>query len=303
MTAGRRGMRPQVPAAPAVALLLAVAGLAAGCTVNGSVAALHTVHQTFSVTGAPLVVVDTFNGRIGVAAGRDETIDARVTSRGSGTSDADAQNDLQKVQVTIDRTEDRIVITARRTDRPISLGNSGADVEVTVPAGCALELRTSNGRIEAANTTSSIVARTSNGAITTRGGNDLNLDTTNGPLSVNNAIGHLVLRTSNGPLDVVAARDALVDAQTSNAGLSFSGSLTAGADSFETSNGDVSLTLPGDSAFSITGTTSNGAVRTDLPGLQLTDTSISGATGQPPILTSIRAETSNGDLAVMVQRP
>lgn len=276
--------------------------LMAGCSVSGSVAAQRVDQKTVTGFGlAPLVVIDTFNGRITVTAGGDGVIEARVTSRGSGTSQADAEDDLGNVQVAFDQADQRVTITARRTDVPAIFGNSGADMEVSVPTASSLELRTSNGRIEAANVAGSIVARTSNGAITTRGGTDLDLDTTNGPVSVNNATGTLLLRTSNGTMDVVAAKDALVSAQTSNAGLSFSGSLLPGTQTFETSNGDLTLTLPGDSAFTIDGSTSNGSVRTDFP-LELTDSTIHGSAGVSPE-TTIHAETSNGDLAVMPSRP
>src|SRR5262249_2754434 len=163
---------------------------------------------------------------------------------------------LAKVGVTFDQEGVEVTITARRTDRPATVGNSGAHVEVTVPRGSSLELRTSNGRIEAANVTGSIRAITANGSITTRGGTDLELDTTNAPISVNNASGDIKARTSNGSLDMIAATDALVTAQTSNATLTFSGSLERGNHRFQTTDGDLTLSLPGDAAFSIEGTTS-----------------------------------------------
>jgi hypothetical protein len=267
-----------------LALLLALGASVSACAVTGSVDAQRTDSKSLIVDLAPVVVVDTFNGRISVTAGVDGVVEARVTSRGSGTSQADAEADLAKVQVTFDHSFgkfEQVTITARRTDQPLTLGNSGADIEVSVPAASSLQLRTSNGRIEAANVLGSILARTSNGAITTRGGTDLDLDTSNGPLSVNNASGPLRLRTSNGPLDVLGARDALVSATTSNAGLSFNGALRPGSHVFETSNGDLSLTLPGDSWFSLDGHTSNGSVRTDFP-LDVSATSITGTAGSSP---------------------
>ena len=252
---------------------------------TGSVDAQRTDSKSLIVDLAPVVVVDTFNGRISVTAGLDGVVEARVTSRGSGTSQADAEADLANVQVTFDHSFgkfEQVTITARRTDKPLTLGNSGADIEVSVPAASSLQLRTSNGRIEAANVMGSILARTSNGAITTRGGSDLDLDTSNGPLSVNNPSGELRLRTSNGPLDVLGAREALVTATTSNAGLSFNGSLAAGQPrASRPATATSSVTLPGDSWFSIDGHTSNGSVRTDFP-LDVSATSITGTAGSAP---------------------
>jgi hypothetical protein len=290
----------------AITLLLAavlVAGLLlVGCTVTGTVYARRQDRRTLEVGLAPLVVVDTFNGRIAAIAGVENQVEVRVNSRGSGSDQAEADRDLAQVVVDITQVADRITITARRRDAPVARGDSGADVEVTVPPAARLELRTSNEGIEATNVTGSILARTSNGGITTRGGRDLDLDTSNGALSVNAPTGRLTVRTSNGGLDINSARDVRVTAETSNAPLTFSGSLAPGSHSLATSNGNLSLTLPGDSAFTIGGDTSNGGVRTDFPRLVIEDTSIRGTTGISSV-TVIHATTSNGDLAVMQQRP
>lgn len=296
-------MRPR--RAVALALVVVLLGVLAGCTVTGSVIETEEERQTFQQVGPlPTVIVETFNGRIILSVAGDGVVDARVTRRGSGTSTEAARRDLADVKVDFDRVGDRITITARRIDRQQTLGNSGADVEVTVPAASSVELRTSNGRVESANVTGSVLVRTSNGPITVRAGTDLDLDTTNGQISVNNARGRLRLRTSNGSIDILAAEDALVSAQTSNDPITFSGTLAPGPHSFSTSNGRISITLPGDAAFAFDGQTSNGSVRNEFTDLLMTDTSITGRTGRvttPGI--SVVARTSNGDLALMTQRP
>jgi hypothetical protein len=285
-----------------VVALVASGLLLAGCTVTGTVYAQREERQSVPVGLAPVVIVDTFNGRITVTTGGEDSVDVRVTSRGSGSDEAEAEQDLAKVVVAIGSIADRVTVTARRTDQPVSLGDSGADVEIAVPPASSLQLRTSNGRIEAANTSGDILARTTNGAITTRGGRDLDLDTTNGPVSVNLAQGRLRVRTSNGALDIMAAQDALVAAETSNAVLTFSGTLAPGSNSFATTNADLALTMPGDAAFTIDGATSNGKVQTDFARLEVSDTAIRGTAGISSV-TVIRATTSNGDLSVMQQRP
>ena len=285
-----------------IAMVVGATWSVVGCTVTGTVYAQHEERQTLPVGPAPTVVVDTFNGRITVTAGGESDIDVRVTSRGSGSDQKDAEQDLAKIGVTITSTTDRVTITARRTDQPISLGDSGADVEIVVPPESSLQLRTSNGRIEAANTVGPILARASNGAITTRGGRDLDLDTSNGPVSVNLAKGKVRVRTSNGTLDINAAQDTQVAAETSNASLTFSGSLAPGSNTFATSNASLTLTLPGSAAFTIDGATNNGRVQTDFPRLQVSDTAIRGTAGISSV-TNISATTSNGDMAVMQQRP
>ena len=287
-------------------MLLVLVGVLAGCTVSGTVTEQEDERMTFEAVGdAPVIIVDTFNGRISIQAAADGAVEARVLRRGSGTSTAAAQRDLANVAVDFTRFGDTFTISARRVDNAQTIGNSGADVEVSVPTSSSVELRTANGRVESANVEGSVTVRTSNGPITTRGGTDLDLDTTNGEISVNNPEGRLQLRTSNGSIDILAADLAVVNAQTSNDSITFSGTLAPGEHTFATSNGDIGITLPGDAAFTFDGQTSNGSVRTEFAQLKTpTDTSIAGQTGElatPPV--SILARTSNGDLAVMTQRP
>jgi hypothetical protein len=282
--------------------ILAAGVLLVGCTVTGTVYARRQDRQDVPVSSTPTVVVDTFNGRISAIAAGSEQVEIRVLSRGSGSDQAEADRDLANVEVDIAQVGDRVIITARRKDGQVATGDSGADVELYVPPDARLELRTSNARVEATNVTGPVLARTSNGSITTRGGDDLDLDTSNGEVSVNGPTGDLVVRTSNGALDINNARDVSVTAETSNAPLTFSGSLAPGAHTLETSNGPVALTLPGDAAFTVAGTTNNASVRTDFPRLVIQDTSIRGTTGISSV-TVIHVATSNGDISVMQQRP
>jgi hypothetical protein len=289
-----------------VAGISVAVSVAGGCTVTGTVVEQRVDKHEFKegIGQAPVVRVETLNGRISVNSGGDGEVIATVTSRGSGTSQDAAQADLAKIDVDFDQEGVEVTITAHRTDRPAALGNSGAHVEVTVPRGSSLDLRTSNGRIEAANVSGTIRAFTSNGSITTRGGNGLDLDTTNAPISINNPIGPIEARTSNGPLDVIGATDALVTAQTTNATLTFSGSLEPGDHRFQTSDGDLTVSLPGDEVFRIEGSTSNGSVYTDFSPDDLTvnNTTISGRTGFFRV-ANVQAMTTNGDLRVMQIRP
>jgi DUF4097 and DUF4098 domain-containing protein YvlB len=293
--------RSIVRRAAVLAPVLSLLAILSGCTVSGSVVAFDEERQTFQVDAAPVVVVETFNGRISVTSASAGVVEARVTRRGSGTSQEAAERDLANVRVDFELVGNRVTITARRVNQQ-TLGNSGADVEVLVPADSSVELRTSNGRVESANVSGSVIVRTSNGAVTTRGGSELDLDTTNGQISVNNPGGRLGIRTSNGSIDISSAKDVAVTAQTSNAPITFSGTLAPGQHAFATSNEDIAITLPGDTGFAFDGQTSNGLVRTEFTELTVTDTSITGSTGTDPQI-SIVARTSNGDLTVSTQRP
>jgi hypothetical protein len=281
------------------ALLVSV--LAGACAIHGSVLAESIETRTIRTTVAPQINVETFNGRITLTAGGEDTVELRVVRRGSGPDQAAADADLAKVELTVDEGPGRVTIIVRRTDRPLRTGESGADIELSVPPASSLELRSSNGRIESSNVGGSIVARTSNGAVTIRGGEDIDAETTNAPMTVSAASGELDLRTSNGALDIVAATEARVTARTINGNLSFSGALGPGEHLFRTANAGLTLTLPPDAQFEIRAVTSNAAVRTDFVGLTVEEAGLEGTVGEMPYAT-ILAETSNGVVSVLQGR-
>lgn len=283
-----------------LAMVSVIALSALGCAITGTVVANETVEEHLTVERGPRIIVETFNGRIGVVTGGDTQIDLRVVKRGSGTNQADAERDLRQVQLDVSQEAGRVTIAVRRIDQAASVGNSGADLELAVPIDSSLELRTSNGRIESANVTGSIVARSSNGGVAIRGGTDVDAETSNGPLTVNGASGRVKLRTSNGTLDIIGAVDALVTAETSNGSLTFSGTPADGSHTFRTSNASIQLALPGDAEFTVAGRTSNGSVSTAFPTLTVGDDSLIGTVGEDPPV-DIRADTSNGDLTVTTQ--
>ena len=114
--------------------------------------------------------------------------------RGSGTDQAEADaRTWPRSWWTSHRWVTAITITARRMDAPVALGDSGADVEVTVPPAARLELRTSNGRHRgdqrrrAASSRAPATAPSPPAAV-----DDLDLDTTNGSVSVQRADGRPV---------------------------------------------------------------------------------------------------------------
>ncbi|MFO1540389.1 MAG: DUF4097 family beta strand repeat-containing protein [Chloroflexota bacterium] len=284
-----------------LALAVLLAGILAGCAVNGSITATEQERRTFPVTPGTLIVVETFNGRIGVQGRNDPVVEVRITRRGSGTSEAEAQRDLGNVRIEAEEAPGRLTLSARRVD-PRQVGTSGADLELLVPVDVSVVLRSSHGRLEVANGGGSGVVRTSNAAVTTRGGTDLDLDTTNGAIAMNGPSGRLIVRASNGAVDIADAHDATVSATTSNARMTFSGTLAAGRHAFTTTNGDLSLAFPGDAAVAIDGQTTNGPVRTDFATLDVGETGLAGETARGADATVI-ARTTNGTLEGMARRP
>lgn len=114
-----------------------------------------------------------------------------------------------------------------------------------------------------------------------------------------------VLTATNTPSpDRVAgsgARDAVLDAGTSNGRITFTGTMAAGAHRLDVSNGPISITLPADASFGIDATTINGKVRTAFamaPTGAVTDTELHATVGQNPGLRTT-ATATNGDVSVV----
>ena len=254
-----------------------------GCIVNvGLAEATETVNNTFTTGSQPTIIVETFNGRINIQTGTDGQVAVSVLKKGSGNNQAAAEDDLKNIDVSMTQDGDTIRIIARRTNQGL-VNNSGAQVDLTVPEAAVLDLTTSNGRI------------TSTGV---RG--DLRLSTSNGEIDVQGGQGVQNLSTSNGRIQV-EAQSAQVNARTSNGQISFSGSLADGDHSFETSNGQIEISLPASSQFSLDASTSNGRISMEFPittSGTTTDNQLRGTVGDNPGV-SIRVETSNGAIKIL----
>lgn len=259
----------------------------------------EVVSKSFNTDGAAHVIVETFNGGIDVITGSNPSVDVKVTKRGGGNSQPEAQDDLKNVEVTMTNDGGVIRITARRTDRRVDIGNSGASAQLTVPNGAVLELRTSNGSIISSGPVGDVVADTSNGKIDVKGAaGQLNLSTSNGQITVNGGSGKLDLETSNGGIDVTAD-NVLITARTSNGQVRFTGSLATGTHELRTSNAGIVITLPSSAAFNVDADTSNGKITSDfaVSGGDISDTYVHGSVsggGQ----TTIGLHASNGNIEI-----
>ncbi len=283
--------------APAAALLLIAAATLGACNVSME-RVTRLDQRTFDIAaGAQAnLTVDTFNGHITVTAMAQATADVSVTAVGTGASKDIAQSALDSVNVAITQNGATLSVAATASGDGPPGGGRGADVDITLPPNVALTLTSSNGRIEATNVNGFVHARTSNGEIVTRAGRDLDLETSNGAITMSQPAGTIVAHTSNAAVDILNADSVVADVVSSNGPISLSGSLGAGDQHFQTSNGSLDLRLPPAQGFSITAQTINGAVRTDFPGVAVNGTSVSGTTGDGS--ARITAETSNGAISV-----
>ncbi len=283
--------------------LIAIAALnLSACGANISInlfTANEVVSQSFTATGSTRVVVEMFNGNIDVITGNDSTIKIDVDKRGGGNSQEAAQADLKNVAVSMTQTGDTINVVAKRTDKQVDIGNSGASASLRVPNGTQIEMHTGNGKITLSGPVGNVVATTSNGALEVKGAaGSLNLTTSNGGITVNGGSGQFVLETSNGGIDVTAD-NVTVAARSSNGSITFKGSLAAGNQSFRTDNSSITLNLPAGTSFSVNADTSNGKITSDfnVTASSFSDTLLQGSVGENPQIT-IGLHTSNGNIAI-----
>ncbi|MBI5564445.1 MAG: DUF4097 family beta strand repeat protein [Chloroflexi bacterium] len=263
----------------------------------------EVVSKSFSTDGAPRIVVEMFNGGVDVITGSNPNVDVKVTKRGGGNSQPEAQDDLKNVEVTMTQDGGAIRITARRIDRRVDIGNSGASAQLTVPNGAVLDLRTSNGGIISSGPVGDVIAQTSNGKIDVKGTvGQLDLQTSNGQITVNGGRGLLKLETSNGGIDVTADNVA-VDARTSNGQVRFTGSLAGGTHELRTSNAGIVITLPAEAAFNVDADTSNGKINSDftVSSSDFSDTRLRGTVGGGG-QTTIGLYASNGNIELRRSR-
>jgi DUF4097 and DUF4098 domain-containing protein YvlB len=283
----------------------------AGCgpfKLSSRFTAVETVLKSYNVQGTQQIFADTFNGAIDVLTGATDKVEIKVTKRAGGSSQEVADDELDNIEVSIDQTGDKIAIHVKSIN-PRPFQNRGAAIEVQVPEGSLLDLRTTNGKVSTVGLLGDTIAHSSNGAIQAQGTRGtLNLETSNGPVSIKGGVGKIIAKSSNGSIDI-ASDKAVLDAHTSNGRINYQGSLGAGISQLTTSNGSVTVTLPSDASFKLDARTSNSRITSDFTGdseprgkkRKSSKTQMSGMFGSHPSSASLDIHTSNGEIRILQQ--
>lgn len=250
--------------------LLAAATLLAGCEVNLNTEGLSARElKTFTVTGPPEVVLDTFDGSIELHSWDKNEIEVEVEKR------AMEQVLLDEIKIDAQQQGDKIIVKVtgpRREHRGVTIGvniSPTARLRVAVPRSANINAMSGDGSIRAEALDGRIVLRTSDGSVAaSRLGGDVQIRSGDGSIRIDNATGKLDLETDDGSVTVEEARPSVLRLKTGDGSVRVEiDADTAMTDNWDitTSDGSVSLTLPGLFNAELDAETSDGAVRTNHP--------------------------------------
>ncbi len=289
------GGQPGPPQRGATARVLTTVGVVVGLVVIAC-AALFLIDLTMSETTTTHRSYDAVDS-VELVADGDVTVNA---AEGDIEVDAIAHAGLREPTYSEDVSANRLEIT-HRCGWSIFLPRCSGELDVTLPAGTEVVVRTENGDVVASGVAGDVSLQSSNGRIEADGiGGALGADSSNGDIDVTDSGADVEASTSNGEVSVSGV-DGTVTADTSNGRITID-SVTGNA-SATTSNGSVEIsTVDGN----IHAESSNGRVTVIGNGepVALTiqtsngDEIIEGPT-DPDAERTVEIRSSNGDVAYL----
>jgi hypothetical protein len=250
-------------------LLVACAALSA-CEVNLQTEGLSAREtKTFTVTGQPQLVLDTFDGAIELHSWDRPEVEVEIEKR------AMEQTLLDEIKITSEQKGDVITVKVtgptRQQFRGVTVGvhvSPTARLRVAVPRNSNIQATSGDGSIRAEALDGKLLLTTVDGSVVgSRLGGEITIRSGDGAIRLDNATGHLDLETTDGSI-VLDARPTVLKARTGD------GSIraqiepdTVMTDNWDltTSDGTVVLTLPGLFNAEVDAETSDGSVRTTHP--------------------------------------
>jgi len=254
-----------------LATILLISGtLLAGCEVNLNSEGLSARElKTFKVTGQPEIVLDTFDGAIELHSWDRNEIEVEVEKR--------AMEQVLLDEIKIDAQQNGNTITvkvtgpARSDHRGVTIGmhiSPTARLRVAVPRSANINATSGDGSIRAEAIDGKIILHTTDGSVTaTRLGGDIQIRSGDGSIRVDDSTGKLDLETDDGSIGV-EAKPSVLRLRTGDGSVRVAIEPdTVMADNWDitTSDGSVSLTLPGLFNAELDAETNDGVVRTNHP--------------------------------------
>lgn len=251
-------------------ILLVATTLLAGCEVNLNHEGLTARDvKTFKVTGQAELVLDTFDGSIELHSWDRNEIEVEIEKR------AMEQGLLDEIKVDARQQGDRITIKvtgpSRLEHRGVTIGvniSPTARLRVAVPRRINIAATSGDGSIRAESIDGRLVLNTHDGSVTgMRIGGDIQIRSGDGSIRLEHATGRIDLETTDGSIGL-DAKPTTLRARTGD------GSIRANIEpdsvmgenwELTTSDGSVSVTLPGQFSAELDAETSDGVVRANHP--------------------------------------
>jgi hypothetical protein len=206
-----------------------------GCGLVGGfgIRATEEWSRSYDLATGGRLELSNINGRIEAepSAGRLE-VRAEIIARGA--SRRSARRLLQRVEIEEQASPERVRLETKHPGLSFLSGGVEVRYQVRIPAGCAAELKTTNG------------------SITLTGLSDpVSLRTVNGRISASALGGAVEARTTNGSIELEVDQ------------------ISASGIELETVNGSIRLRLPSQAAARLSARVINGSIDVDLPRAQV----------------------------------
>jgi hypothetical protein len=240
--------------------LLALASTA--CAIDLDAARFtDTEERRFSVTGAPDVVLSTFDGAIDVQAWDRPEVLVTIEKQ------ANSQEEAKEIKVTFDQAGNRVTVKVEASNRVISINsNRSAKVTVSMPRDGNLQAKSGDGSISISGIHGNVSVSSGDGSIKgTSLDGDLTVHTGDGSVTLEDVKGRLELTTGDGGVTVRGALSRL-KARTGDGPITvraLSGSSTTDDWDLTSGDGPMTVELPSDFAAQIDAHTGDGGIVVD----------------------------------------
>jgi DUF4097 and DUF4098 domain-containing protein YvlB len=262
------------------AFLLACA-LSSACEVNLNTEGLSASEtKTFKVAGQPDVILDTFDGAIELHSWDRPEVEVEIEKR------AMEQALLDEIKIETQQKGDTVTVKVIGPDRSeyrgITVGvhiSPTARLRVAVPRNSNIQANSGDGSIRAESIEGRLVLTTSDGAVTgSRLGGTVQVRSGDGSIRLENVTGTLDLETTDGTI-TLEGKPAVLKARTGDGSIRTTIEPdTAMTDNWDltTSDGTITLVLPGIFNADVDAETSDGVVRVSHPLLEADAAETSG---------------------------
>ncbi len=219
--------------------------------------------QEFQVGPNPQLVVDNVSGTIDIYVGEDNVVHVIATKHGS---------ERKRESTTIETSQDgdRVVVRTRGNSSGLFGAVGGmcsVDYRIAVPVGCSVEAKSVSADVSVTGTMAPVSASTVSGNVQLDGMRGAcTLSTVSGDAQARKIEGTLTLRTTSGDARVLESRLESLNASSVSGDVSVASPLVAGNEYFlDTTSGDLTLTIPGDTGATVQMKTVSGQVMSELP--------------------------------------